>query len=68
MARKAPKEVLRPRVPVSTTEASASNDETRVTVIGQNKHHEKRLISELIVQYGWNLCEDGNLYKGRDAA
>ena len=60
--------VSRPRVPVSTTETIAAKDETRVTVIGQNKHHEKRLISELVVQYGWIHAEDGNLYRGKDAA
>ena len=60
--------VSRPRVPVSTTDTFASKSETRVTVIGHNKVHERRLISDLVVHYGWILCEDGNLYRGKDAA
>ena len=60
--------VSRPRVPVSTTDTFASKSETRVTVIGHNKVHERRLISDLVDHYGWILCEDGNLYRGKDAA
>ena len=60
--------VSRPRVPVSTTDTFASKSETRVTVIGHNKVHERRLINDLVDHYGWILCEDGNLYRGKDAA
>ena len=60
--------VSRPRVPVSTAGAYASKSETRVTVVGHNKVHERRLISDLVDHYGWILCEDGNLYRGKDAA
>ena len=68
MTRQALRLVSRPRVPVSTTGTNASKSETRVTVIGHNKEHERRLIRDLIDHYGWNLCEDGNLYRGKDAA
>ena len=68
MPRQALRLVSRPRVPVSTAGTYASESETRVTVIGHNKVHERRLISDLVVHYGWILCEDGNLYRGKDAA
>lgn len=60
--------VSRPRVPVSTTVTDVSKRETRVTVIGHNKVHERRLINDLVDHYGWILCEDGNLYRGKNAA
>ena len=67
-----PRQPLRPvsriRVPVSTTESPRSIRETRVSVIGHNKEHERRLINDLVDHYGWTLCEDGNLYRGKDAA
>ena len=68
MTRQALRLVSRPRVPVSTTDTFASKCETRVTVIGHNREHERRLINDLVDHYGWNLCEDGNLYRGRNAA
>lgn len=68
MPRQALRLVSRPRVPVSATESFRSKSETRVTVIGHNKEHERRLISDLVDHYGWNLCEDGNLYRGKNAA
>ena len=60
--------VSQPCVPVSITDTFASKSETRVTVIGHNKVHERRLINDLVDHYGWILCEDGNLYRGKDAA
>jgi len=49
-------------VPVSITGIHDSQRENRVTVIGHNPAHEKRLIESLIEFYGWELAEDGNLY------
>ena len=37
-------------------------NETRVTVIGHNPAHEKRLIASLVQFYGWEFADDGNLY------
>ena len=62
MPRQALRLVSRPRVPVSTTDTFASKSETRVTVIGHNPGHEKRLIESLVDHYGWKLADDGNLY------
>jgi len=53
---------LRACVPVSTTGIHVSQNENRVTVIGHNPAHEKRLIASLVGYYGWKLAEDGNLY------
>ena len=49
-------------VPVSTSETQCPQSETRVTVIGQNPSHEKRLIGDLVDFYGWEFAHDGNLY------
>ena len=49
-------------VPVSTSETQRPKNETRVTVIGQNPAHEKRLIADLVDFYGWKFADDGNLY------
>ena len=47
---------------MSTTGIHSSQDENRVTVIGHNPAHEKRLIAFLVNDYGWELADDGNLY------
>lgn len=62
MPRKQKPVPVRPCVPVSTTGIRDSQRENRVTVIGHNPGHEKRLIESLIEFYGWELAEDGNLY------
>lgn len=58
---------VRPCVPVSTTGIHDSQAENRVTVIGHNPAHEKRLIKALVDYYGWELGEDGNLYSPNPA-
>ena len=51
------------RVPVSTTETSTSNHETRVPRIGHlPSAHQKFLIGRLVHMFGWTLGQDGNLY------
>ena len=47
---------------MSTTGIHSSQDENRVTVIGHNQAHEKRLIASLVDFYGWEFADDGNLY------
>ena len=47
---------------MSTTGIHSSQGENRVTVIGHNPAHEKRLIASLVEFYGWELADDGNLY------
>jgi hypothetical protein len=47
---------------VSTTETLSYQIENRVTVIGHNPAHERRLIATLVEHYGWELAKDGNLY------
>ena len=62
MTRKLKPVPVRPRVPVSTTVNHDSQAENRVTVIGHNPGHERRLIETLVEHYGWKLADDGNLY------
>lgn len=62
MPRKPKPVPVRPCVPVSTTGIHDSRGENRVTVIGHNPGHEKRLVETLVEHYGWELGEDGNLY------
>lgn len=62
MPRSARQAHLRACVPVSTTVIHDSQVENRVTVVGHNPAHEKRLIASLVNDYGWELAEDGNLY------
>ena len=47
---------------MSKTGIHDSQKENRVTVIGHNPAHEKRLIASLIEFYGWKWADDGNLY------
>jgi len=44
---------------------AGSNIETRVTVIGHNFEHEKRLVEQLIQEYGWALGHDMELLPTR---
>ena len=62
MPRKLKPVAARPCVPVSTTGNHDSQKENRVTVIGHNPAHEKRLIATLVEFYGWEFASDGNLY------
>ena len=62
MPRSARQAHLRACVPVSTTGTHLSQAENRVTVVGHNPAHEKRLIDSLVDFYGWKFGEDGNLY------
>ena len=51
------------RVPVSITETSASNHETRVPALKINSVRQmRRLVGALVHGYGWTLGQDGNLY------
>ena len=47
---------------MSTAGIHESQAKNRVTVIGHNPGHERRLIETLVEHYGWELAEDGNLY------
>ena len=56
--------VVRPTicVPASTAGNRSGTKGFEPTTIGQNPHHEARLVADLVRLYGWTLCTDGNLY------
>ena len=57
-----PNKSLKPCVPVSTAGNPSPELVSHPGPVGLNKHHEARLITDLVDHYGWTLCADGNLY------